>query len=190
MVFRFTGNICLIVRRYTSNRLSGTWTVGGGNYAGDGIYFGIFRKTLRNYQSGSAIVARVTMGKTIDTVLMPNAVYNQAGHPNASAVSNWGLNNGYTAGEWWRTSGSWWEICLFDRKNKSFVDTIELTRTWESVDDCASNCIDLQNKILTEPLGTLTYGSTTRGNAIASNCSMNVFGCACIFTITLEGTST
>ena len=106
------------LRRYTSNRLSGTWTVGGGNYAGDGIYFGIFRKTLRNYQSGSAIVARVTMGKTIDTVLMPNAVYNQAGHPNASAVSNWGLNNGYTAGEWWRTSGSWWEICLFDRKNK------------------------------------------------------------------------
>ena len=105
-------------RQCSSGWKSGTWTVGGGNYAGDGIYFGIFRKTLRNYQSGSAIVARVTMGRTIDTVLMPDSVYNQAGHPNASAVSNWGLRNGYVSGEWWRTSGRWWEICLFDRKNK------------------------------------------------------------------------
>ena len=105
-------------RKLSSGWKSGTWTVGGGNYAGDGIYFGIFRKTLRNYQSGSAIVARVTMGKTIDTVLMPDYVYNQAGHPNASAVSNWGLRNGYVSGEWWRTSGRWWEICLFDRQNK------------------------------------------------------------------------
>lgn len=105
-------------RQRSSGWKSGTWTVGGGNYAGDGIYFGIFRNTLRNYQSGSAIVARVTMGKTIDTVLMPDYVYNQAGHPNASAVSNWGLRNGYVSGEWWRTTGPWWEICLFDRKNK------------------------------------------------------------------------
>ena len=105
-------------RRYSSCRKSGTWTVGGGNYAGDGIYFGIFRKTLRNYQSGAAIVARVTMGKTLDTVLVPDYIYRQAGHPNASAVSNWALRNGYVSGEWWRTSGRWWEICLYDRKNK------------------------------------------------------------------------
>lgn len=107
-------------RRYSSGWLSGIWNVGGGNYAGDGIYFGIFRKTLRNYQNGSAIVARVTMGKTIDVVLMPDYVYNQAGHPNASAVSNWGLNHGYVSGEWWRSDRNthWWEICMYDCQNR------------------------------------------------------------------------
>lgn len=107
-------------RKCTSGWLSGIWNVGGGNYAGDGIYFGIFRKTLRNYQAGSAIVARVTMGKTIDVVLMPDYVYRQAGQPNASAVSNWGLNHGYVSGEWWRSdrNTNWWEICMYDRQNR------------------------------------------------------------------------
>ena len=97
---------------------TGVWDVGGGNYAGDGIYFGIFRSTLRNYQKGTAIAARVTMGKTIDTVLMPNYVYAAAGKPGAKAVSNWGLNHGYVTGEWWRADGRWWEICLYDRQNR------------------------------------------------------------------------
>ena len=107
-------------RKYTTGWLSGIWNVGGGNYAGDGIYFGIFRKTLRNYQRGSAIVARVSTGKTIDVILMPDSVYYQAGHPNAKAVSNWGLNNGYVSGEWWRSDRgtNWWEICLYDRQNR------------------------------------------------------------------------
>lgn len=107
-------------RRNTTGWLSGIWNVGGGNYAGDGIYFGIFRKTLRNYQKGSAIVARVSTGKTIDVILMPDNVYYQAGHPNAKAVSNWGLNHGYVSGEWWRSDRgtNWWEICLYDRQNR------------------------------------------------------------------------
>lgn len=107
-------------RKSTTGWLSGIWNVGGGNYAGDGIYFGIFRKTLRNYQRGSAIVARVSTGKAIDVILMPDYVYNQAGHPNAKAVSNWGLNNGFVSGEWWRSDRNtkWWEICLYDRQNR------------------------------------------------------------------------
>lgn len=107
-------------RERTKGWLTGIWNVGGGNYAGDGIYFGIFRKTLRNYEQGSAIATRVTMGKTIDTVLMPDYVYNQAGHPDAKAVSNWGLNNGYVCGEWWRSDRgtNWWEICMYDRQNR------------------------------------------------------------------------
>ena len=99
-------------------RTMGIWNVGAGNFAGDGIYFGIYRKTFKNYSRGSLIVARVTTGKAIDTVLIPNSVYDKAGSWSASAVSNWGLRNGYVSGEWWRTTGSWWEICLYDRKNK------------------------------------------------------------------------
>ena len=107
-------------RQCSKGWLTGVWNVGGGNYAGDGIYFGIFRKTLRNYEQGSAIATRVTMGKTIDTVLMPDRVYNAAGHPDATAVSNWGLNNGYVCGEWWRSDRetNWWEICMYDRQNR------------------------------------------------------------------------
>lgn len=45
-------------------------------------------------------------------------VYNDAGKPGASAVSNWGLRNGYISGEWWRVRCNWWEICLYDRKNR------------------------------------------------------------------------
>lgn len=107
-------------RKNSTGWLTGIWNVGGGNYAGDGIYFGIFRKTLRNYQRGSAIVARVSTGKTIDVILMPDSVYYQAGYPNAKAVSNWGLNNGYVSGEWWRSdrNTNWWEICMYDRQNR------------------------------------------------------------------------
>lgn len=107
-------------RQRSRGWLTGVWNVGGGNYAGDGIYFGIFRSTLRNYEKGSAIATRVTMGKTIDTILMPDYVYNQAGFPNAKAVSNWGLNNGYVCGEWWRSDRgtNWWEICMYDRQNR------------------------------------------------------------------------
>lgn len=97
---------------------TGVWNVGTGNYAGDGIYFGISRTTLSNYQKGVAIAARVTQGKTIDTVLMPDYVYHAAGRKNANAVSNWGLNHGYVTGEWWRDDGAWWEICLYDRQNR------------------------------------------------------------------------
>ena len=105
-------------RERTSGWKSGIWNVGGGNYAGSGIYFGISRKTLINYQKGAAIAARVTPGKTIDTVLMPDYIYRSAGAKGGIPVSNWGLNNGYVTGEWWREDGEWWEICLYDRQNK------------------------------------------------------------------------
>lgn len=105
-------------RQGASGWRSGTWTVGAGNYAGDGIYFGISRKTLSNYQSGAAIAARVSMGRTINVPLMPAAVYETAGKSNAHAVSKWGLQNGYTSGEWWRDGCDWWEICLYDAKNR------------------------------------------------------------------------
>lgn len=105
-------------RRKESGWTTGTWTVGAGNYAGDGIYFGISRRTLENYQRGAAIVCRVTVGKCIDVSLMPDRVYATAGDRNAHEISRWGIMNGYTSGEWWREGCNWWEICLYDRKNR------------------------------------------------------------------------
>ena len=48
----------------SKNWLSAVWNVGGGNYAGNGIYFAPIRSTAYHYASGSLIVCRVSFGQT------------------------------------------------------------------------------------------------------------------------------
>ncbi|MGM9803844.1 MAG: SH3 domain-containing protein [Muribaculaceae bacterium] len=94
------------------------WNVGGGNYAGNGIYFAPDRSTAMHYSSGALIVCRVTLGRVLDLGIAPYHIYRQCGYPNAVDVTNWGLRNGYTTGEWWRSDRGWWEYCMYDRKNR------------------------------------------------------------------------
>ena len=96
----------------------GVWNVGGGNYAGNGIYFAPIRSTARHYSAGSLIVCRVSLGRTIDLGLAPRRIYNQCGRPNATGATDWGLKHGYVTGEWWRDDESWWEYCLYDWQNR------------------------------------------------------------------------
>lgn len=98
--------------------LSGTWNVGGGNYAGNGIYFAPERSTSLHYASGALIICRVSLGKVIDLGLAPYEVYSACGHPNALIATKWGLTNGYTTGEWWRSDEGWWEYCMYDWQNR------------------------------------------------------------------------
>ena len=97
---------------------SGVWNVGGGNYAGNGIYFASVRDTAIHYSSGSLIVCRVSFGSILDLGLAPRSIYNLCGHPNATGVTNWGLKNGYVTGLWWRKDCSWWEFCMYDWQNR------------------------------------------------------------------------
>ena len=97
---------------------SGIWNVGGGNYAGNGIYFAPKRRTALHYSDGSLIVCRVTLGSTLDLGLAPKHIYDQCGHPNALGVTDWGLKNGYVTGEWWRADEGWWEYCMYDWQNR------------------------------------------------------------------------
>lgn len=97
---------------------SGVWNVGGGNYAGNGIYFASVRGTALHYASGSLIVCRVSFGSILDLGLAPKYVYNQCGHPDATGVTKWGLNNGYVTGLWWRSDSRWWEFCMYDWQNR------------------------------------------------------------------------
>lgn len=99
-------------------RLTGIWNVGGGNFAGNGIYFAPVRDTAYHYGSGSVIVCRVSLGRTLDLGLAPKYVYDQCGHPNALAATEWGLENGYVTGEWWREGCDWWEYCMYDWQNR------------------------------------------------------------------------
>ena len=97
---------------------SGVWNVGGGNFAGNGIYFAPMRSTALHYSSGSLIVCRVSLGRTLDLGLAPKHVYNQCGHADATEATDWGLRNGYVTGEWWRDGADWWEYCMYDWQNR------------------------------------------------------------------------
>ena len=96
----------------------GIWRVGGGNYAGNGIYFAPARSTARHYSAGAIIVCRVTLGSTLDLGMAPYHVYYQCGKPNALEATRWGLENNYVTGEWWRPDEGWWEYCMYDWQNR------------------------------------------------------------------------
>ena len=105
----------------SKNWLSAVWNVGGGNYAGNGIYFAPVRSTAYHYASGSLIVCRVSFGRTLDLGLAPRRIYDLCGKPNAlGVVTDWGLKNNYVTGEWWRgdTRAGWWEYCMYDWQNR------------------------------------------------------------------------
>lgn len=97
---------------------SGLWIVGGGNYAGNGIYFAPARSTAEHYSCGSLIVCRVTLGRTLDLGIAPRRVYEACGYPDALEVTRWGLNHDYVTGEWWRGDARWWEYCMYDWQNR------------------------------------------------------------------------
>jgi hypothetical protein len=111
-------NIVTKSEGYYKFNKTGHWWVGDGNWAGDGIYFAPIRSTGTHYSKGVVIVCRVTPGKILDLGLAPWHVYRECGNPNAHGVTNWGLNNGYVTGLWWRPDCRWWEFCLYDRKNR------------------------------------------------------------------------
>lgn len=104
----------------SKNWLSAVWNVGGGNYAGNGIYFAPVRSTAYHYANGSLIVCRVTFGRTLDLGLAPRRIYDLCGRPNALGVTEWGLKNDYVTGEWWRGDygAGWWEYCMYDWQNR------------------------------------------------------------------------
>ena len=98
--------------------LSGVWNVGGGNFAGNGIYFAPVRSTALHYCAGSLIVCRVSLGRTLDFGLAPKRVFDRCGHSNAIGATDWGLKHGYVTGEWWRDDADWWEYCMYDWQNR------------------------------------------------------------------------
>lgn len=98
--------------------LTGVWNVGGGNFAGNGIYFAPVRSTAYHYSAGSLIVCRVSLGRTLDLGLAPKRIFDQCGYPNAIGATDWGLKHGYVTGEWWRDDADWWEYCMYDWQNR------------------------------------------------------------------------
>ena len=103
------------------------WLVGGGNYAGSGIYFGRQVKTAKLYAGGSKsvegkegellhpiIVARVTLSALRNVSTLPREdrerVADASGDGGRQIAKN--VSFPYFATEFWRTDHGWWEYCL------------------------------------------------------------------------------
>lgn len=119
------------------------WRVGGGAFAGYGIYFAPNRSTAFHYSCGIIIVCRVTLGRIENLNLHPYICEHwvaKRGH----SITKWAIDNGITTVEWWRTTGSyrWWEYCMVDHENaydhpwrirplyREYAATGKYARTW------------------------------------------------------------
>ncbi len=109
---------------------SGDWKVGGGNYAGTGIYFGIDGRTAKHYapsgSNHSIIIARVTLTfcKTIATLPKEEREMIGLGQPGEELANR--VKGFYRSVEHWRELG-WWEYCLLQPgKMDSFINSWRL----------------------------------------------------------------
>jgi hypothetical protein len=93
----------------------GRWYVGGGDYAGCGIYFGFFRKTAEHYAQGddrALICARVTIFPCRNSATLPRRLRKKIGS-DGTGISK-GLPFPYKSIEHWRNHSyaQWFEYCL------------------------------------------------------------------------------
>lgn len=80
------------------------------------------------------------------------------------------------------------DAALLDRKNRSFADTLELTRSWESCAAAVAGVSALQAQVLALPPAALFYGSTRRGTAVCTGFDFDIFGCSASIRLAFEGT--
>lgn len=113
----------------------GQWLVGNGNFAGSGLYFTMERRVAEHYADASAqgkkkpnkviIYARVSLGKNINLMMVPDAVYPYVLNHDGDALTRWGQDHNYDSFEWWRSSNNtnWWEYCIIKSRGSK-------VRTW------------------------------------------------------------
>lgn len=113
----------------------GQWFVGNGNFAGSGLYFTIEKRVAMHYAEASArntkkpnkviVFSRVSLGKNINLMMVPNDVYPYVLNHDGDALTKWGQDHNYDSFEWWRSSNdtNWWEYCLIKSRGS-------MIRTW------------------------------------------------------------
>ncbi len=98
----------------------GTWIVGGGNYAGTGIYFGIEKRVASHYADSNdkgIIVARVTPTFTRNLATLPKDQRHKVGKFDESLTRD--IPRFWSTAEHWRDDDNgWWEYCLLQRKGR------------------------------------------------------------------------
>ncbi len=94
---------------------AGRWYVGGGDYAGCGIYFGFYRHTAEHYAKGAdnaLIVARVCIFPCRNSATLPGRIRRKIGS-DGEGISR-GLPFPFCSIEHWRNHSyaEWFEYCL------------------------------------------------------------------------------
>jgi hypothetical protein len=113
---------------------AGRWYVGGGDYAGCGIYFGLLRKTAEHYAKGedhALIVARVTLFPCRNSATLPYRLRRKIGSDGSSISSR--LPFPWKSIEHWRNHeyAQWFEYCLIQSER-----TGHYVRTWRARPIC------------------------------------------------------
>lgn len=91
-----------------------TFKVGGGNYAGNGIYFAIAKSTSEHYARGAIIIARVSLGRVFNINTSTDDIRNCVAC-RGEEITKWGLRKKITTIEWWRKNTRWWEYCMLQQ---------------------------------------------------------------------------
>lgn len=113
---------------------AGRWYVGGGDYAGCGIYFGFLRRTAEHYATGedsALICARVTIFPCRNSATLPRRLRKKIGN-DGSGIS-YGLPFPYVSIEHWRAHSyaQWFEYCLVQPGKEG-----KYIRTWRARPVC------------------------------------------------------
>jgi hypothetical protein len=113
---------------------AGRWYVGGGDYAGCGIYFGFYRKTAEHYAKGddhAMIVARVTIFPCRNSATLPHRLRKKIGNDGSGISSH--LPFPWKSIEHWRDHdyAQWFEYCLVQPEQ-----TGQYVRTWRARPIC------------------------------------------------------
>jgi len=113
---------------------AGRWYVGGGDYAGCGIYFGFLRHTAEHYAQGednALICARVILFPCRNSATLPRRLRKKIGN-DGSGISS-GLPFPYKSIEHWRdhSYAQWFEYCLVQPGKEG-----KYVRTWRARPIC------------------------------------------------------
>ena len=105
----------------------GRWYVGGGDYAGSGVYFGLYRNTAEHYSKGedhALICARVTLFPCRNSATLERALRKKIGSDGCGISS--GLPFIWKSIEHWRdhSYAQWFEYCLIQPgKSGQYIHT-------------------------------------------------------------------
>lgn len=108
----------------------GRWLVGGGDYAGSGIYFGFYKKTAEHYAQDddhAIIVARVTLFPCRNSATFPHRLRKKIGSDGVGITK--GLGFPWKSIEHWRdhSYAQWFEYCLIQPGKAG-----QYVRTWRA----------------------------------------------------------
>ena len=101
---------------------SNAWRAGGGDYAGTGIYFGLWPRVAQHYARHSDrapyLLSRVTLEPCRAVATLPRDLRKRVGRWAGDAISQ-GVRSPWVSLEHWRADRGWYEFCVLQPRKHS-----------------------------------------------------------------------